>query len=305
MSKTQDEVDAVAIAFCSDPKMEVALHVAASSILTKLSRAVFPKVYLMLDDFSPMQIAGLRNTLDAVGRSYELVLLDTPDVNLFHGLRPFYGSYAAYYRMLLPDLITEDRFLYLDLDTITNIDVAPLFTADMQGYAMGFITDGQMQYALEKNFFYSVGKGPEDKYFNSGVMLVDTARWKAQGCLERILGFCRKYPTAFDQTILNALYSEDCYSIPVEFNICLSSVHSRGELGPGIYHFFGSPKPWDLFGSLFHPYYSIWAEALKKVPLSFRLRSPWFNRNSWRRLPKIVGGYRRIIKQRMQAKGTR
>jgi hypothetical protein len=164
-----------------------------------------------------------------------------------------------------------------------------------------FDGDGRMKFALENRFFASLGIDPECPCFNSGAMLVDTREWKRQGCFDRIIEFCTKYPKelrAADQTALNALYSTNCFALPAQFNVKLSSVERKCEIDSGIYHFLGSPKPWDLLGSLFHPYYSTWVEALRGTGLPFWMKSPWFNGNSWGRLPKIIGGYRRIAVQR-------
>jgi lipopolysaccharide biosynthesis glycosyltransferase len=57
----------------------------------------------------------------------------------------------------LPDFITEERFLYIDTDTVTTIDVSSLFQLDMNGYPVGFVGGGTVKWALEKAFFISLG----------------------------------------------------------------------------------------------------------------------------------------------------
>ncbi|WP_213804770.1 glycosyltransferase family 8 protein [Granulicella sp. dw_53] len=307
MKNITERPSTVAVAFCSDPNMELALHVAASSVLRHLSPGITPKFYLLLTDFSAVQVRKLHLTLDRLDKPYELILLETPNVEIFHKLRPFHGSFAAYYRLLLPDMMPERRFLYLDLDTITNIDIAPLFSIHMQGHALGFVADGFVKYALEHQFFQSLGMNPDGPSFNSGIMLVDTDQWKQDHCFQKILAFCNAHPDALvaaDQTALNALYWDDCFHLHGDFNIELSTVSRQKELRAGIYHFVGSPKPWDLFGGLFHPYHSLWKEAMRRVALNVWKKNSYLNLRNWWRLPKILGGYRRILRQRSEIRRT-
>jgi lipopolysaccharide biosynthesis glycosyltransferase len=191
----------------------------------------------------------------------------------------FFGSHAAYYRLLLADMIKESRFLYLDTDTVSQVDVAPLFSINMQSHAMGFVVDGKVKSALEKNFFLTLGMKDEDPMFNSGVMLVDVHEWHRQSCFARVMEFCAANPDylmAADQTALNALFSKNCFHLDPIFNIKLSTIAKRENPDVGIFHFVGNPKPWDLFGSAVHPYYTLWEDSIQK-PHLVRLVSPFSN----------------------------
>lgn len=301
----EEFMECITVAFCADSRMEVALHVAAFSVLSNICSGSSLKIYVMVSDFPEDGISRLRTTLGRVGKPFELVVL-SPDVEPFVGLRPFHGSLAAYYRLLLPALIAEERFLYLDLDTVTALDVSPLFSVDMQGYALGFVATGRVEMALEKPFFLSVGMVPSDPCFNSGVMLVDTKEWEKQECFRRVIEFCHAHPNdllAADQTALNVLFAKDCFHLDSKYNVQLSTIYKNRdiELG-GINHFVGSPKPWDLFGDMFHPYASFWKSFLKPISLCFYKKNPYLNIQNWWRLPHIAGGYLRIMKQRSQLK---
>jgi len=289
------------IAFCADAYMEAPLHVAASSVLRSLHPDWTAKIYVLTEGINEAAILRLRKTLDRVQRPYKLAEIKSPDTSVFRNLRPFHGSYAAYYRLLLPDFIAEERFLYIDTDTVTTIDVSPLFQLDMNGYPVGFVGGGTVKWALEKAFFISLGAKEEDPSFNSGVMLLDVGQWKSQNCFARLMEFCNAHPDkliAADQTALNVLFAKHCYFLAPEYNLSLSPDRQRTALQNGIYHFVGSPKPWDLFGELFHPYHYIWSEALGRIALGFIQRNTYTNVRNWVRFPRIAGGYRRILRQR-------
>lgn len=295
----------VSVAFCANLRMEVPLHVAALSVLKNLRSERCLKIYVLTSDFPDSSIRDLRKTLNAVNRPYELVILK-PDVSVFQGLKPFHGSLAAYYRILLPELVAEPRFVYLDIDTITTTDISGLFDLDMKGKAVGFLVDGNIGTALENKFFRSLGFADTDPAFNSGVMLVDIEQWKSQNCLDRILTFCRAHPhdlLAADQTALIALFSQDCVSFDAKYNIKLSTIFPEENTNVGgVYHFVGSPKPWDLFGRFFHPYYPLWKRYLSEVRTSVLKTNCYLNIQSWLRFPRIAGGYKRILEKRIEMK---
>jgi len=292
-----------ALAFCSDQYMELPLLVAATSAMKHISTNFDVHVYLLLSSIGQKGVARIRKVLDRVGRQYSLTILPPPDDAIFHSFRPFYGTYTAYYRLVLPDLIPDDRFLYLDTDTVTGTDLSRLATIDMQGYAMGFVVQGKMGTALEKKFFLELGHGREDPAFNSGVMLVDSKQWKAQQCFPRLMEFCRKYPEALlaaDQTALNALFSRSCFRLDPQFNVRLSTFVRDDLPAEGIYHFVDSPKPWDIFGNLFHPYSRIWNEYRKSAGIGVLTLNPYIEPSAWWRLPRIFGGYLRVVRWRFE-----
>jgi lipopolysaccharide biosynthesis glycosyltransferase len=288
-----------ALAFCSDQYMELPLLVAATSAVKHVSTHFDVHVYLMLSSVDEKGIARIRKALDRVGRQYSLTILPPPDDAVFHSFRPFYGTHTPYYRLLLPDLIPDDRFLYLDTDTVTATDLSGLATIDMQGYAMGFVVQSKMGRALEEKFFLELGNEKDDPAFNSGVMLVDSKQWKAQQCSPRLMEFCRKYPDALlaaDQTALNALFSKSCFHLDERLNVRLSTIVWDDLPAEGIYHFVGSPKPWDIFGNLFHPYARIWNEYRQSAGIGAWTLNPYLEPSAWRRLPRIFGAYLRPLR---------
>lgn len=305
MPTHSERPQSIAIAFCSDAFMEVPLHVAAFSLLRNLSAGVTPHFYMLLTGFSRDMQDLLRRTLDHLDRDYSLVFLPEESVaNRFQGFHTLLGSHAPYYRLVLPDLIDEPRFLYIDSDTLTRIDVSPLFELDLGSYAAGFVVDGTVKNALESRFFQSLGKNPDGPAFNSGVILTQRKQWLEQDCWNRIKAFCEQYSNqllAADQTVLNALMAENCYHLPVEYNIKLFPKRTS-KIGDkaGIYHFVGSPKPWDLLGRTMLPYSSPWFDELARTALPPAKKHLWRSKGYWQRLPHLLGSYQRLVKNALR-----
>jgi lipopolysaccharide biosynthesis glycosyltransferase len=282
--------------------MEAPLHVAASSLLRNLRTGYSATLYFLLTGFSARDINRLRRTLDGTGRTYTMKLLEAPDTAVFRGFRPLHGNLTPYYRLLLPDIVDEDRLLYFDSDTQINIDVSPLFELDMGSNAAGFVVDGIVSAMLESSFFLSLGKAPDGPAFNSGTMLFNILEWRRQDCLRRILAFCREHSEQLvtaDQTALNAVFGGDCYRIDPRYNIKMYQVKgAEASSANGVLHFVGSPKPWDIGGRFLVKYAAQWFADLRKTAIPVYRQTPWLTAAAWARLPRILGGYRRLVKQK-------
>ncbi|WP_213805613.1 glycosyltransferase [Granulicella sp. dw_53] len=299
MALKETRVTTIAVALCSDLLMEVPLHVALASLLAHLSSTVEPHFYLLLTGFSDHARDDLRRTLDVQERAYKLTFLSDEAAGMFRDFPSLHGSHTAYNRILLPDLIDEPRVLYIDVDTISTVDIAPLFIQDMDDCVTGFVIDGTVASSLERSFFLRLGRGLDSPMFNSGVMLFNPAGWHQLDYSQQVKVFMGKYGAqllSHDQTILNALFADNCFHLNRSFNIKVYPKRgSSMSKGQGIYHFLGSPKPWDMGGKTLFPHAKPWFDALEKTALPFSKKTLWLNSSYWKRVPRLLGSYRRVI----------
>jgi len=299
MTTQRNEV-ALPVAFCSDLAMEAPLHVAMSSLLRNLAEGYCARFYLILEGFSADQIHSLRRTLDKTGRRYELRILEGVRTEVFAGFRPHAGSLATYYRLLLPDLVQEEKLLYLDADLSVEADVSPLFASQMGGMAAGFVVDRIVKRQWDGAFLMAHGKKPDDPAFNAGVMLLNLPEWRRQGISARFFAFGQETVAALpscDQTLLNLVFGSNCFDLGREFNVRVYCTAAPGSTpARGILHYIGSPKPWDLGGRLLLPHARRWYQAVNQTALPWRAKVPWLQTHSWQRLPKIAGGYWRVLR---------
>jgi lipopolysaccharide biosynthesis glycosyltransferase len=295
----------ISVAFCSDRKMEGPLHAAAASLLTSLQAEEVVRFYFLLIGFDEARLAKLRRTLDATGRPYEIRFPPPPANALLRGFKPLHGSLVPYYRLLLPDLLDEDRILYLDADTLTKTNVLPLTTMDMRGKPAGFVLHGQVRTCLENKLFLSQGLDPNAPVFNSGVMLFDTREWREQRCGERCLAFCKQHPDKLvtaDQTALNIVLSGQVAALPDRYNILLYPHTDVGDLEPdGIYHFAGSPKPWDIGGRFLSTSYPLWRLHGQGIAVA---SNPYLSWTAWNRAAHLLGPYRREIANTLRSRSS-
>lgn len=290
----------VAVAFCTDKYMEAPLHVAASSLLRHLDPAYEARLYFLLTGFSQRDANLLRATLALTGRPHSIQILDSSPSRIFAQFPGLHGRQSVYHRLLLPELVNEHRLLYLDSDTCINTNVAPLFELDMDGKPAGFIVDGTVRYALDNAFQTHIGRSLDAPAFNSGVCLFNRAEWLRQNCSKKLMDLGAKYSElliSHDQSMLNALFADDCFHLEQKYNLKVYPTNVKKEFpSDGVLHFVGSPKPWDIGARLFLPQARIWYRALQQTALPFARRVSWFNLNSWKRFPKIASGYLRALR---------
>lgn len=173
-------------------------------------------------------------------------------------------SRATYYRLILPDLLPElEKIIYLDCDLCVLDDIGKLYDIGFDGKAiMAVVT------RIKKEHVCKLDIPPED-YFNAGVIIFSPKQWRESNVIARFKQcFAEnldklKYP---DQDILNLVFRRDVKILHARWNLITSTFRNEPVAGiseeeikaalhaPGIVHFTGSHKPWQMWKSFHHPY---------------------------------------------------
>jgi lipopolysaccharide biosynthesis glycosyltransferase len=160
-----------------------------------------------------------------------------------------YFTRTAYVRLLIGELLPEarERLLYLDSDVMVNGSLRPLLTFDMAGHPLAAVQDPAHPDVL-RAMNVRIGRPAEAPYVNSGVLLVDMARWReldlGRRCLERALASPGYHLP--DQDALNFVLDGDVALMDRKWNLFTEHAHwipvERYALAP-IIHFSGYRKP--------------------------------------------------------------
>ncbi len=166
-------------------------------------------------------------------------------------------SKAAFLRIFALDRIAadHDRVIYYDVDvTFRHGDLSRLFALDLGDKTIGAVrdtADWTTPSERDARYFAALGVGPDTGgYFNSGFLLVDTARWQAQGIGETTLRFIAEHPDLCrynDQSALNHALAGKWAELSPLWNWqvrdaeVLALVDTRD---PHVVHFNGRQKPW-------------------------------------------------------------
>lgn len=163
-------------------------------------------------------------------------------------------SFAAYLRIMAPDLLRDDyrRMLYLDADIFYQRgDLNRLLELDLGGRPLGAVRDMIQLRKPDRvpGDFVPFGL-PFGKYFNSGVLLIDVAVWNAQQITEKSLDFAAQNALkllAHDQTALNVTLRGNWTELSLVWNYEYShqTMYFAGTFDVCFFHFIGRRKPFN------------------------------------------------------------
>jgi lipopolysaccharide biosynthesis glycosyltransferase len=130
-----------------------------------------------------------------------------------------YLTAAVYYRLFFASLVPQDvdRLIYIDVDTLVVGNLAELAAADIGHYPIGAVIDTDMPVRTD------LGIHSTEDYFNSGVMLIDRARWLEQKITEQCIQVIHDEPERIkqyaDQDVLNMVLMNNWYKLDSRFNL--------------------------------------------------------------------------------------
>jgi lipopolysaccharide biosynthesis glycosyltransferase len=189
---------------------------------------------------------------------------------------------ATWYRIFLPELLPDvDRLLYLDADLLVLDSLAPLWSLSLDGYWLGAVTN-----VFQDNHKQRPGElglaGPH-VYFNAGVLLMNLAEMRRDGCTRALLAYGVENAARIewrDQDALNVVLGSKRLELHPRWNTMNSffafprNARVLGRLklrralrDPAIRHFEGPEqnKPWHPGGD----------PELRELYLRHRRATPW------------------------------
>ncbi len=218
------------------------------SIATLGEHASIPlDIFVVHTGINDVDLADARSYLSRVGANVTFVAI--PDGELEGLPRPQSLPHSSYGRLLLHKLLPPQtqRALYLDGDTLVEIDVALLADENLDGATVGAVLDvGRVMIGRRQEAQERLDLGPQGDYFNSGVLLIDWAKWQAERVGEKSLSALIEAPDRFtqgDQCALNFVCRGAWRPLDYKWNfqpVCV--IHEpRAE---AVFHFLGGRKPW-------------------------------------------------------------
>jgi lipopolysaccharide biosynthesis glycosyltransferase len=239
-------------------------------------------IYVLVDSFPEELCRRVSASLPSPGRAINWIPID---LNAFSEFSTMPGvSKMTYARLLIPQVLPEQisRVLYLDTDILVLRDLWPLWKQELGDAVVGAVRDGVDNLLQAKSD--RVAKVPAVKsYFNAGVLLMDLARWRADGVSERALAYLKQFPDSLfgDQDALNVACDDKWKSLDLRWNFQGHLKQRIADLPPddipGIVHFITNGKPWKAS--------SLSANA--SLYESFRSRTQ-FARSAWEKIADVV-----------------
>jgi len=219
---------------------------------------------------------------------------------------------AAYARLLIPELLPGDvaKVIYLDADALVRSDVGALWSEPLGGACCLAVQDVSAPWmdcaAAMPNYdrcgpylglhpavpnYRELGFAPDDPYFNSGVLVMDLERCRAEGLSRRAfecLDANRRHVRWADQYALNVALHGRWLPLDLAWNQGAHLLRypdwkhspfdletlSRCRFAPRIVHFTTADKPWVRPEA--HPFSREFFEVLDRTAWAgWRPPPPW------------------------------
>lgn len=198
----------------------------------------------------------LKKSLGAI-YSNAKVYFFKPDLSLFDSLpKMFFGSALPYARLLLPELLTTDKVIYVDSDVLFMKNIAELWNIDLkENYAAAALDTGIVTIAKEFPDYKKFNLIPEAPFFNSGVMLLNLSAFRKHQLHLKVLRLRAQFPEYFtfhDQSPLNVVLFGNFLLLGQEWNfqtreMDIAEDFQRILKEPVNFHFSTSFKPWLIY----------------------------------------------------------
>lgn len=222
-------------------------------------------VVMLSEGISKDNLEKLKYTFKKYNQNLELKLID--NTSLEKAPISHHISVSTYYRLLLPNYVSEeiDKILYLDSDIIVRSSIKELWQVDITDkFHAASCEDTTIEHKRQ------IGLFEDALYFNAGVLLINLKKWREMNFSQQAithlnLNFDKlKY---WDQDVLNSITGEDFVFLHPKWNATESIfkektwryIISCEELrqikkDPNIVHFTGggNNKPW--FYECVHPF---------------------------------------------------
>lgn len=186
-----------------------------------------------------------------------------------------------YYRLFIPELISDKTALYLDSDTIVECDLSDLCSPFPNNIYIKAVHEAYYRHYKKLTFTTRYG------YFNSGVMLMNLELIRKKNLIDKTIEFIRSSPeklTFVDQCALNYTVNgaweplHPRYNVQSSFNDLVATSKNNHLVidqieealsDPYIVHFTGGRKPWHLHCQNFqrHSYWK-YVSLMKRPSIS-------------------------------------
>lgn len=267
----------ISVALCADKNVEVSLHVTLYSLMNSVRSPV--RINLIQKGYSFTDIEKIHQTLRPFSQKYQLNVVEFNESGLFNKYYGLHGNKFNFTKLMLANLLPDDRIVYLDSDLSIGKDVSELFNLDLNNCVIGAVSIETIGDSLRSTFYKSIGMKESASYFNSGVMVMDLKKWREFDITSQCLAWANKYVDrlAFgDEAILNCIFYENFHIIGSSYNYPLYPTSDLATSNlENIFHFVGSPKPFDFMGEFVHANYATFRKTL--VQTSFKDYKSYLN----------------------------
>lgn len=238
--------DRISISFCVNDRYAQHLAVVMASFLHNNpgSDFIFHVLHRDISKANQEKICGMQTSVPD-GRSVSVVFHEI-DASRFAAF-PIpealeHVTQEMYYRYILPEVLEEDRTIYIDVDVLCVADILPLWQWDLKGNPIGAVSEGEPGEFKKK----LIGLDGPEPYYYSGMLVMDLAMLREGGYARRLMETTAAMADRIiwpDQDVINTVFRRRITDIPMIWDEVAEYSPFRRDVK--IWHFPGAlRKPW-------------------------------------------------------------
>lgn len=244
----------IPICFATDDNFVLYLSVAVTSIKKAGGGTDEYVIYVLYEKLTNESIDALRSLED---KHCKIELVDVSEY-IFEGMYSLgHYSKAMYYRAFIPDIIRDyDKVLYLDGDILVRKPIRELYQVDLKDKCVAAALN--IPDPVLKDYVENVLELNIDRYFNSGVLVINCKEFREQEIKKKFLDYIQTHDSLKmpDQDALNAILKGDIVWLGNEWNAMVNmkkeeilpeylEKSKKSVISPAIVHYAGERKPWN------------------------------------------------------------
>jgi lipopolysaccharide biosynthesis glycosyltransferase len=267
----------ITVLFCIDKNYWQHLGVAIVSLLRSNPMSVFRVIVASAAAMDQVQVREIDALIRGCGNGrLETVVFQGDDRYRHLPVHSHFTS-AMYLRLFMADYLENniDKVLYLDSDLIVCGNISSMWKMDLGDYFLGGAPEPYCKQRSQLNF------GPGDLYVNSGVLLVNLGKWRAENVSDRFIEFAEANIAVIqspDQDILNCVLRGKIFNIGYRWNWqALFPRFLPEELGLSIEEYGAMRRSPSLihYTSRYKPWYYRWAPHYQKLYYHWLAQTKW------------------------------
>ena len=209
----------VAIAFICDNGYVIPTLTAIHSLMSNKREVTIYKIYVVTSELSESNIKLFEGHIK---ENIEISVIPA-NIDKIKGIHiqeknsHCVATEAALLKFYLPELIDEEKILYLDGDILVQRDLLDLYNENIECYYAGVVIDSGSIY-YKHDYVKKV-----ENYFNSGVMLLNLKLLRNEQISHILLQTKKdlKDSSLMDQNVFNIVFDKKVKLLPIKYNVLL------------------------------------------------------------------------------------
>ncbi|MBC8110537.1 MAG: glycosyltransferase family 8 protein [Verrucomicrobia bacterium] len=197
-------------------------------------------IYVVNDGISQKSIAKLLRSIKSEKIHLHLIKISEaiPEASKLPMDKSTYPM-NIYTRFFIPNFLPDhvEKVIYMDVDMILLKDISILWHMDMKEYLLGAVQDMTsptfgVSWGGIPNY-KELGFSAETKHLNSGMLLINTKKWREQNIVSQLLNVMNenlKYAAYPDQYAINVLFADNWLEIDTSWNAYVDRPHQDPSL---------------------------------------------------------------------------